>query len=510
MKSSVSLLAAIVAVACVAVTILWLRRRGHSGINAPRDELRRNRRVELTAWNQGWCDEGADHAESAVAPATAEQHLSASNDDTPLSGEMFQALRSGDAGPTGNTFVAVVEIDRFASLRQSIGYRLSNLLMGKLAERITASIAGVEIGRIGRTTIECAFVAESSGEAQLKLIGAIDALEQRMTFGEYAFDLSVAIGFADAGASSIRDELVDQAAAALTEAQKQRVKVCFADPDLLSQNSIADLELMRGLTDALKSGEVDLHYQPKLESRTNRIRGAEALVRWTRDGQLVPTARFVAVAEETGTIRELTEWVIARAVADQKRLTDIGHDLEISVNISAHVLTDGDFAETAIELVANAVGQICFEITETAVIDDPEAALANLRAFRTAGIGIAIDDYGSGLSSLAYLKQLPAHELKIDRMFISGLTDSHRDPLLVRSSIDLAHALEMEVTAEGVDDPMALQLLRVMGCDLLQGFYISVPLALDRLVTFLANESHIRRLAEAPQEAKLWERFATR
>ena len=112
------------------------------------------------------------------------------------------------------------------------------------------------------------------------------------------------------------------------------------------------------------------------------------------------------------------------------------------------------------------------EITETAVISHPDVALRNLRAFADAGIGVAIDDYGSGLSSLAYLKMLPAGELKIDKAFILGLTSSHRDPLIVRSTIDLAHALEMEVTAEGVDDPTALALLQVMGCDRVQGFHI--------------------------------------
>ena len=141
------------------------------------------------------------------------------------------------------------------------------------------------------------------------------------------------------------------------------------------------------------------------------------------------------------------------------------------------------------------MGRIGFEITETAVIGDPDAALANLRDFTQAGIRIAIDDYGSGLSSLAYLKQLPAHELKIDRLFVSGLTDSHRDPLLVRSSIDLAHALEMEVTAEGVDDAMSLSLLRVMGCDLLQGYFISPPLPLDGLTSFLDDASQAERLS---------------
>jgi EAL domain-containing protein (putative c-di-GMP-specific phosphodiesterase class I)/GGDEF domain-containing protein len=453
----------------------------------------------------------ANHGAAGKTPAITERDLFDWESDAPKSGELFNALRAAAEAPTtGSIFVAVAEIDRFASLRQSIGYRLSSQVMGELANRVLKSIEGVEIGRVGRTSIEFAFAAPSVGAAQLKLFDAIEALEARMTFGDYDFALSVAIGFADAGTGSIRDELVDQAAAALTAAQKERVKVCFADPELLSQNSVADLEMMRGLTAALQSGDVTLFYQPKLEARSNRIRGAEALIRWTRDGQLVPTARFIEIAEETGTIRELTEWVIARAIGDQKKLAAAGYDLEISVNISAHVLPDGGFADTAIDLVAGAAGAICFEITETAVIEDPEAALANLRALRNAGIRIAIDDYGSGLSSLAYLKQLPAHELKIDRMFIMGLTDSHRDPLLVRSSIDLAHALEMEVTAEGVDDPMALQLLRVMGCDLLQGFYISMPLPLEKLTDFLANDSHIKRLGEVPPEALLWEQLAKR
>jgi EAL domain-containing protein (putative c-di-GMP-specific phosphodiesterase class I) len=134
-------------------------------------------------------------------------------------------------------------------------------------------------------------------------------------------------------------------------------------------------------------------------------------------------------------------------------------------------------------------GEIGFEITETAMIADPVRALENLRTIADAGIKLAIDDYGSGFSSLAYLQQLPVSELKIDKIFISRLASGQRDPLLVRSTIELAHALEMEVTAEGVDSPEALALLQVMGCDLLQGFHLSRPLPFDKLVTYLDAES---------------------
>lgn len=426
--------------------------------------------------------------------------------------EMFAALRKDETPQDGaaRTFVAVAEVDRFAALRQSIGYRLANQLLAALAERIRSRIDQAEIGRIGRTNIEFAFKAESVGEAQMQLLDAIGAIEERLTIDDYDFDVTVTIGFADAGSSSIRDELVDRAAAALNAGQGERVKVCFADASVLSNDVQSDLELMRALPRALAAGQMELHYQPKLNARDNVVDAAEALIRWTDPERgLQPTERFIKVAEETGAIRDLTEWVIARAVADQQRLAADGHDIDIYVNISGQLLANREFSAHALALTRNARGKIGFEITETAVIGDPEAALTNLRAFADAGIKIAIDDYGSGLSSLAYLRELPAHELKIDRMFVCGLTQSHRDPLLVRSSIDLAHALDMVVTAEGVDDAMALSLLRVMGCDLLQGYFISPPLPLPALIAFLEDDAELERLGLPPAEATEWRRSGT-
>ncbi|HQR91065.1 MAG TPA: EAL domain-containing protein, partial [Caulobacter sp.] len=143
-----------------------------------------------------------------------------------------------------------------------------------------------------------------------------------------------------------------------------------------------------------------------------------------------------------GLIGDLTRWVVRRALADQARLRDLGLEVEIHINLSGQMVADETFALWLLETIdRDSAGRIGLEITETAVINEPERALANLQSFAAAGLKIAIDDYGSGLSSLSYLKQLPAHELKIDKLFISQLTSSHRDPLLVRSTIDLAHAL---------------------------------------------------------------------
>jgi EAL domain-containing protein (putative c-di-GMP-specific phosphodiesterase class I) len=162
----------------------------------------------------------------------------------------------------------------------------------------------------------------------------------------------------------------------------------------------------------------------------------------------------------------------------------------LHVNISALLLPDPDFAAWALASVPADELKIGFEITETAMIGDPKRAFANLAMFADAGISLAIDDYGSGFSSLAYLQQLPVHEIKLDKMFVSGLTDCHRDPLLVRSSIDLAHALEMEVTAEGIETPEALALLQVMGCDRIQGYLVARPMPFQDLLVFLARDNH--------------------
>lgn len=248
----------------------------------------------------------------------------------------------------------------------------------------------------------------------------------------------------------------------------------------------APSSLADDLDAAIVRNELFIVHQPKMRSRTGEIAAVETLVRWQHPTRgLVGPNDFIGLAEERGEMRRITEWVIRQAIREQRSLAACGHDLAFNVNLSAKVLADRDFADWALATVREAAGPIGFEITETAMIADPHGALRNLHLFADAGIKIAIDDYGAGLSSLAYLKQLPAHELKIDRMFISGLSSSHRDPLLVRSTIDLAHALDMEVTAEGVDSPAAMALLKVMGCDVVQGFLLAMPMPLGELRAFL-------------------------
>jgi len=297
----------------------------------------------------------------------------------------------------------------------------------------------------------------------------------------------IVMGLAGPG---LRDRLRDvthAALAALDTAQRTGLAVAIDDP-AEARRAIEDQALMRDLAEAIADDALTLAYQPKLCARTGAIDSLEALVRWEHPerGTVTP-GYFVPIAERSGTIRALTEWVIGRAIVDSAHFAAAGVARRIYVNVSAGLVGDPGFAAWLIDRLTPQSGMIGIEITETAVLSDPQRALSLLDRLAAAGIGIAIDDYGAGLSSLSYLKRLPATELKIDMMFIRDLAVSNRDPMIVRSTIDLAHGLGMRVTAEGVDKPATLALLRVMGCDLLQGYHIARPMPADALIAFLLS-----------------------
>lgn len=383
-------------------------------------------------------------------------------------------------------FFAVAELDRFSALRKRISYDRANELLADVENQITQTLPGVTICRTGRTGIEFSFLASSRADCENHLRNLCQTLRGDLDVDGYSYLLSLSIGAVQIAGGPIDERIFDQAAAALASAKDLKRHVVVCDHQTGEGQIYEHVALMRDLRYAIEHDELQLHYQPKLKTRTNEIVSVEALLRWDHPKHgLLRTDKLIDVAEETGSVRELTKWVVERALLDREYLCRANHSLRIFVNISGLLLPDRKFADWLLKTAAGMEHALGLEITETAVIDDPEIGIAHLEAFAAAGLAIAIDDYGSGLSSLAYLKRLPAHELKIDQMFVSALTESHRDPLLVRSSIDLAHALEMEVTAEGVDDAMTLSLLQVMGCDIVQGFLIAPALPRDELIAFL-------------------------
>lgn len=384
-------------------------------------------------------------------------------------------------------YVVMVGVDRFEIVRNAIGYDSMAQLLAALGARLAGLTEGSTIARIGGGTLGFSFSAGDDAEA-LAIVEAICVeAEAPVKLNGATVDVSLSAGMARSGRNlSNVDSAVDRAAIALDQARASRRRCSLFDAAAYGDPG-GNLSLISELMSGIDSGDVWMAYQPKYDLRADVINGVEALMRWRhpRRGFVSPDL-FIGMAEETGHIRPLTEWTIRRAITDQKALAAEGHALMMSVNISGRLLSDEAFADFALNEVAKSGANLCFEITETAVIDNPELALAIIDRFAAAGIKVSIDDYGSGLSSLAYLKRIRADELKIDKAFILSLDETSRDALLVKSTIDLAHSLGLKVVAEGVETPTALALLRGMGCDIAQGYLIGKPMALKDLTERLA------------------------
>ena len=400
------------------------------------------------------------------------------------------------AGAKADAWVVLFGVDRFEVVRNAIGYDSMARLLAALGGRLSSLADGAPMARVGAGALGLVIVAADEAEAVAAATGLAEAAQAPLTINGAPVDIALTAGVAARGASgSDLASPVDRAAIAVDQARATRRMVAAFDEAAYGDPG-DNLSLISELMTALKDGEVTLAYQPKYDFRAGRITGVEALMRWShpRRGFVSPDL-FIGMAEETGHIRPLTEWAIRRAIADQKTLAEAGQALTVSVNISGRLLSDESFAEFALAEVAASGADLCFEITETAVMDNPELALRIIARFAEAGIAVSLDDYGAGLSSLTYLKQIRADELKIDKSFILGLDQSSRDALLVKSTIDLAHSLGLKVTAEGVETPTALALLRGMGCDLAQGYLIGRPVPLAALTEQLAGPTAETSLA---------------
>ncbi|WP_346246642.1 EAL domain-containing protein [Sphingomonas rustica] len=385
--------------------------------------------------------------------------------------------------------LALCQIANFAALRRHLGRPRTDALVRDVGDRIVELIRDARITVAARATVEISFERGSCDAAAADIEAIRQLFQHPLLLDGEPYKLDMNIGLAVCPAIDCDEvRLTEAAESALDQAvaDRQPVVLDLARVDLAFDR----LTLMRELPGAMTGGQIFLQYQPKVHVRRREIASAEALVRWQHPTRgLILPGDFISVAEQAGEIAALTLWTLRQVIWDQKRLAVEGHDLTLFINISGLLLADIAFVDAACEIVGDGAARIGFEITETAVIRDPDSAIRHLQRFADIGVTLAIDDYGAGLSSLAYLKKLPARELKIDKMFVMQLTSSNRDPLIVRSTIDLAHALEMEVVAEGVETPSALALLTVMGCDMVQGFLISRPLGFDGFRRFLDENS---------------------
>ncbi|MEO7171003.1 MAG: EAL domain-containing protein, partial [Sphingomonas sp.] len=321
--------------------------------------------------------------------------------------------------------LAHAEITNFQSLRRHLGRPRADSLVYDMADRIVTIEPDLRISPAGRSIIELSFEAESVADATGVIDRLSSAFTRSTTIDGEAHLLQLRWGLATLPAGDDDEvRLTEAAESALVQARSEGRTVTL---DLASTELAFDrMALIRELPRAIAAGQLFLQYQPKVNVRREAITGAEALVRWKHPvrGLILP-GDFIAAAEEGGEIAGLTLWTLRQVIADQEVMAAHGHDMPVFINISGVLLADGAFVSEACRIIKETGAKIGFEITETAVIRDPESAIRHLQTFAEIGIPLAIDDYGAGLSSLAYLKQLPATELKIDKMFVMQLTSSN-------------------------------------------------------------------------------------
>jgi len=386
----------------------------------------------------------------------------------------------------------LLDLNHFKEINDTLGHHIGDRLLIELANRLQQSLAGDRqfLCRLGGDEFSVLLVDCSIEQGAVIAHNLLTVLQQPMLIDGMTLELGASIGVAGFPAHGDNyHDLLRAADVAMYAAKKAAQGVAIYTP-AQDSNSPERLRLMTELAQAIRNGELVLHYQPKIDLRDGvRVSGFEALVRWQhpREGLLPPSA-FMPFAEVSDTIHALTLDVLRQALTQQKIWTAQQQSAQspfsqqqpvtIAVNLSARNLLHASFfSELQTVLRDSGVDPelLELEITETSLMQDPVTAAAVLAKIAALGVGIAIDDFGTGYSSLAYLRRLPLHALKIDRTFVQELSHNAQDQVIVRSTIALAHNLNLQVIAEGVEDEATLSLLRDMGCDGVQGFWFARP-----------------------------------
>lgn len=385
--------------------------------------------------------------------------------------------------------LVTIGLSRLPETVKTMGHAISDRLMQDVAARLRRMAGARLVARVSDGSFAILEPGVERSAAIAFAFRALDALAEPYREADIAIDLGPAIGIAlHPQHGDTAPALMQRAEVALFLALGAADPVAVYDP-ATDPHRPERLALMSELREAIDADRLRLHYQPKLELATGRIDSVEALVRWPheRRGPIAPDA-FIGLAEETGNVRRLTRWVLAAAIAQAKRWQSAGLSLRIAVNVSARDLDDAELPRRIGELLAAhgvAASNLVLEVTESAVMARPDAALPVLARLSDLGVEISIDDFGVGQASFAYLRRIPVGELKIDRTFVTRLGDGGSERMIARSIVELGHGLGYRVTAEGVEDASALDCLRELGCDHAQGYFIARPMPADELDAFL-------------------------
>jgi diguanylate cyclase (GGDEF)-like protein/PAS domain S-box-containing protein len=390
--------------------------------------------------------------------------------------------------------LVVMQVERFDSITESLGRHAGDHLLRELAQRLAGCVGDpAAVARIGPDQF-AAFIPDIERESDVAQI--IEGWWRQWLNAPFEVEgnelrLSANAGIALYPAdSNDADTLLKHAEAALKRARTTGDRHLFYTRHL-TERGAEKLTLESKLRRALENEEFVLHYQPKVDLETRRLKGVEALIRWNDPATgLVPPAQFIPLMEETGLIADVGTWVLQQACQDRSRWLERGFNApRVAINVSTLQLRRSDFVRTVKNIlrVAGSEAGIDIEVTESLIMQDVEDNIAKLVAIRDLGVRIAIDDFGTGYSSLGYLAKLPVEILKIDRSFIISMLDDPSAMTLVSTIISLAHALRLEVVAEGVESEEQAKILRLVRCDQMQGYLISKPMSFDDMTAYLAR-----------------------
>ncbi|HET7795588.1 MAG TPA: EAL domain-containing protein [Rhizobacter sp.] len=393
--------------------------------------------------------------------------------------------------------VVMLDLDRFKHVNDVLGYRFGDLMLKGVAERLSQQAVrnGDLVARLGgdEFAVLLADLEPASALAHANTVAQRlhQAFADVMTLEDHTVDMSASFGMAVwPSHAPDADTLLSRAEVAMYTAKRRSEGPMLYDPSI-DAASTQTLSLLSELRHAVDHHELRLFLQPKLALESGRVVGAEALLRWQHPQRgLVPPMSFIPFAEQTGFIRVLTMWVFEESARMWRVLNEGGLRLVISINLSTRDLLDTELPQKFEALLVKHIvpaEAFCLEITESAIMDDPQRAMATLERLSGLGFRLSIDDFGTGYSSLAYLKRLPVDELKIDKSFVLGMAKDSNDARIVRSTIDLAHGLGLSVVAEGVENAQVWELLRSLSCDEAQGFHMGKPMPSTEFVPWSAG-----------------------
>jgi len=406
--------------------------------------------------------------------------------------DRLQQAISKERRARGSLALIMMDLDRFKEINDTLGHHAGDELLQIVSNRLVECLRNADtVARLGGDEFAILIPDCNSEQSKNIAIKIRECMRPAIQLHDQSLYIHGSLGIAnypDHGSDA--ETLLKNADIAMYVAKRNNSEYEVYDYKQ-DQHSVNRLALKHKLQKALQGDELELHYQPQVSCNTMKVVGVEALLRWRsqKDGNIPPDV-FIPLAEESGLIKILTEWVISEAVRQQQAWKQDGLSMHVSINLSAWNLLDPEldkFVSRHFEEYQVEKGTVAFEITESVMMTDTEQALKMMRSLQEIGAEIIVDDYGTGFSSLAYLKRFPVTELKIDKSFVINMIENENDSVIVKSTIDLAHNLGLKVVAEGVESEEVLKVLTMLGCDMVQGYFIEKPMSASSLPDWFGN-----------------------